>query len=223
MALVPFLSYTTDIAPHVDGCPTAVIAQYVRKVVIDLCERAKIWRVTLTPVTLTATVGNYALLSSVAETEVSSLLDGAQISRLSLPGVAQPIGVKTEEYVYKKFPDWPNSASAGSPGIVFRSSAAMFSTAPVPDSLDTYAVTLRAAIRPTTTAVNVEDSIMSEFKRAWFHGTVHELMMLPNRVWSNDKLALYHGKQWEFFLNNARAKVNKGFGRAALNVRQRPW
>ena len=28
------------------------------------------------------------------------------------------------------------------------------------------------------------------------------------------KLAAYHGKQWEFFLNNARAKSNKGFSTA---------
>lgn len=222
MALVPFSNYTTEVAPHVDGCPTAVMTAYIRKVFIDLCERAKIWRVPLTDVPLVAGTYDYSLVSPIAGTEVSALLV-AQVTTASNPTAVTNLPVSTMEVALSRFPDWPNLNAESAPYMLFQQSPSQFSVAPVPDNKDTYTVRLRAAIRPTISAVNVEDSLMNEYRRAWFHGAIHELMAMPGRHWSNDKLALYHGKQWEYFLNNAKARANKGFGRASISVAQRPW
>jgi len=222
MALVPILSYVTEIAPHVEGCPSAVIAHYIRKVFTDLCERSKIWRVPLANVPIVAGTYDYALVSPVAETEVSALL-GAQLTKLSIPNTIQQLEISTSEVVMNYYPDWPNANSTGEPRVLFQTSPSMFELAPVPGNLDTYTVKLTAAIRPTQTAVNVESTLMNEYKRAWFHGAIHELMMMPGRLWSNEKLAVYHGKQWEYFMNGARARANKGFGRTAISVKHRPW
>lgn len=222
MALVTINTYATEIAPHVDGCPTAVIATYIRKVFIDLCERAKIWRVPLTTVTLVSGTYEYALVSPIAETEVSALLD-AQVTKASIPTVNRQLDISTMEVAQNLFPDWPNTNVTGEPRLLFQMSPSMFDIAPVVGDKDTYTLKMKAAIRPTMTAVNVESTLMNEYRRAWFHGTIHELMMLPGRTWSNDKLALYHGKQWEYFMNSARARANKGFGRTSISVKQRPW
>lgn len=222
MALVPINTYATEIAPHVDGCPTAVIATYIRKVFIDLCERGKIWRVQLTPMLLSSGDYEYQLASPVAETEVSALLN-AQVAKASVPSVNRPLDISTMEVAQRLFRDWPNANNTGEPRLLFQMAPSAFNIAPVPGALDSYTVKLKAAIRPTMTAANVESSLMNEYRRAWFHGTIHELMMMPGRMWSNDKLALYHGKQWEYFMNSARARANKGFGRTTISVRQRPW
>jgi len=222
MALVPFSNYTVDVAPHVEGCPSVVIAAAIRKIFIDLCQRGKIWRVPLTDVTLVSGTYSYNLVSPIAETEVSAILN-AQMSKAATPTATQRLEITTVEVINSMFPDWPNTAVTGEPRALFQTAPSTFCIAPVPGSLDTYTAKLTAAIRPTTTAVNVESSLMSEFRREWFHGTLCELMTLPNRVWSNDKLATYHGKQWTFLLSSARARVNKGFGRTPINVRPRPW
>ena len=222
MALVPFTSFVTEIAPHVDGCPSPVIAAYIRKVFTDLCVRAKIWRVPLANVPLVAGVYTYNLVSPVAETEVDSI-QNAQWYKAATPTNILQLEITTAEVVNGTYNDWPNTATAGEPRLLFQDSPTDFYIAPVPGTIDTYTVKLTAFLRPTATAVNVEDSLMFTFKRAWFHGTLHELMMMPGRLWSNDKYAVFHGKQWEYFVNGARAKANKGFNKKAISVQMRPW
>ena len=75
MALVAFTAYVPEVAPHVEGAPTPVIARYIRQAVIDLCERAKVWRTDLTPLALSAGTYNYTLASPIAGTEVSAIID----------------------------------------------------------------------------------------------------------------------------------------------------
>jgi len=222
MALVPFTNYVTDVSPHVEGCPTAVIAATIRKIFIDLCQRGKVWRVPLTDVPLVAGTSSYTLASPITGTEVSAILN-VQWYKATVPTVIKNLEITTSEVINSMYPDWPNTATPGEPRVLFQTSPSAFCIAPVPDALDTYTVKLTAAIRPTTTAANVEDALMNEFRREWFHGTLCELMTMPNRVWSNDKMATYHGKQWTYLLSSARARVNKGFGRTPINVRPRPW
>lgn len=222
MALVAFNTFVQEIAPHVDGAPTPVIARYIKQVVIDLCERAKVWRVQLDDVPLVAGTYEYALTSPIAGTEVSSIFD-AKLITASNPDSRTPLAVATLEQVLASVSDWPNTNTLGTPQAVYRDNVAEFDVVPVPDALDTYTVSLTAAIRPTMAATTIEDTLMSEWRRVWYHGTIHELMIMPGHNWSNEKLALYHGKQWEFHLNNARAKANKGFGRTPIFVTQRPW
>jgi len=304
MALQPFTSYVTDIAPHVDGCPTAVIAFYLRKIYTDLCDRTLGWRVMLAPFNLVPHVSTYALTSpyptdsevllpisdiqlirstaSVAGATINSITYSNAVATVvtatahnlatgnfvtvsgttpatytvvaapvtvisttsfSYPMAAVPAGNATVvgSYTYstmatrvtipfvpyeqamRMYPDWPNAAAEGIPTVAFQMAPGTLCVAPVPDNLYTYTAQIDVAIRPLDSAVNAEDNLIRLYKRAMFHGTVHELMMLPGRPWSNDKLATYHGKQWEFFLNTAKAKANKGFGRGNLMVVMRPW
>lgn len=221
MALVQFSAYVHEVAPHVEGCPSPVITQYIRKTFTDLCERAKVWRTDLSGIPLVAGTDAYVLTSPVSGTEVCSLLQ-AQMTTATNPS-RQPLEITTYEDVVAKYSFWPDPTIDGYPLSVYRDSPSEFNVVPVPDNLDTYTVYIKAAIRPTLTAATVEDTLMSEFRRVWFHGTIHELMLMPNKKWSNEKLAAYHGKQWEFFLNGARAKSNKGFSTAPIYVQQQPW
>jgi len=220
MALVNFSTLNPELATHVVGCPSAVITQYVKKVCIDLCERAKVWRVQLTPQVLTALDHEYAFVSPVAGTEVTTILS-AFVSTAS--GGKTPLDLVTMEQVNAYSPTWPDTDAAGTPLALVRMGPAEYNVVPVPDALDTYTVSMFAAIRPTQTATQIEESILYDFRRVIFHGVLHELMALPKRGWTDDKLALYHGKQWEYFLYSARARTNKGFGRTDINVIARPW
>jgi len=219
MALVAFSTLNGDIAPHVPGCPSAVVTQYIRRVVTDLCERAKVWRVQLTPQLLVAGDYDYAFVSPVAETEVSSILS----AKVATAEGATSLVEVTGEQVLQMYPLWPDTASPGYPLYVSRVNTETYQVVPVPDALDTYTVSIFAAVRPTLAATEVEETILSEYRRVIFHGVVHELMTLPGKSWSNEKLALYHGKQWEYFLYSARAKANKGFGRSDIQVTPVSW
>lgn len=210
-----------EIATHVDGCPTAVIEAYVRKVVVDLCERAKVWRVRMDPLVLTSGDYSYTLTSPVAGTEISSVLQATLT--LASPAVTKPLGIGTVEQMFRSHPTWPTDGVTGEPANIVQTGVSALELQPIPDNVTTYTVNALLAIRPTLASTGWDDALFSEFRRTIFHGVIHELTVLPGRKWSNEKTSAYHGKQWEYMLYQARAKANKGFGRTSLSVKMKPW
>ena len=63
----------------------------------------------------------------------------------------------------------------------------------------------------------------TEFNRAIFHGTLHELLMMPERSWTDAKTAMYHGKQWTYLLGAARLRGETGFNAGSLAASMRPF
>ena len=83
-------------------------------------------------------------------------------------------------------------------------------------------------LRPTATATEWPTYLHNEFRRVVFHGTLHELLLMPGRSWSQaDKTsaatAAYHGKQWVFLLNAARHRANTGYNARSLSVQMTPF
>jgi hypothetical protein len=216
----PFSDLLGKIAVHVAGCPDAVILAYIRDTVIHFCSYTRAWRVPLNTVNVDTGSYIYPLASPIADTEVVALLS-AQKTTSTNP--KKGLDIVTFEYVQKYYPSWPDPVNTGEPKLLFQYNNTQFAILPVPSSAATYVIDGFIALRPTTTATTWEQGIASEFREAIFHGVLYELMMMPKRSWSDDKMGLYHGKQWSFFKNAARAKVNKSFGPASLNVLAQPW
>lgn len=221
MSTTLFSTMIGELAPHVQGVPNPVMVSYIRKVVIDLCERGKVWRVQLADQTLSDGFYTYPLSSPVSNTEVSSIIDAKLY--LTSAATTKVLDLLSESQTRQQYPKWPDLNAKNEPRAVTRVDAESFQVAPVPGTGDTYTVKMFAAIRPTLAATGWDTALFSEFRRVIFHGVLHELMLMPNRPWSNDKLSTYHGKQWDYLLYNARAKVNKGFGPASIGVTPRPW
>lgn len=187
---------------------------------IDLCERAKVWRVALTPIVLVSGTYNYALTSPVAGTEVSVILSASM--SLASTGAKRKVTPTTMEFVADNIVQWPDVNALGEPQIIFKIAEDSFNLHPVPGSDDTYTLQVQAAIRPAVDGANWESALAAQYMRVIYHGVLHELMMIPDRVWTDDQKSLYHGKQWTFMVNSARARANKGFSRTDLTVIQRP-
>jgi len=216
-----YASVFGDIAANVAGVPDVVLQFYMNKVVIDLCERAKVWRVNYAAISLAPNTYQYTVVSPVAQSELSTIL----LAKVYLGSTAKwkDLDVVTTEQVFEVYPDWPQTAEIKEPTAVTRLDEASIAIVPVPDAAQAYTLYLYAAIRPTLAATGVDSTIYATYRRAIYHGVIHELMMMPKRPWSNEKLAEYHGKQWEYMVNSARARANKSFSRANLSVVPAPW
>jgi hypothetical protein len=210
-----------DVMANVPGVPDVVLQSYLNKVAIDLCERAKVWRVNLTPVPLVAGTYDYTVVSPVAQTELSAVLL-AKVYCASSARWKEVPSVTTEQ-VFEVAPAWPDTVNPAEPTAIVRKDEASVSVVPVPDSAQAYTVYMYAAIRPTLTATGIDSTIYSTYRRAIYHGVLHELMMMPKRPWTDEGRAKYHGAQWEFMLASARARANKSFSRANVSVVPAPW
>ena len=221
MATITYQSIYGDLAANVPGVPDVVLGFYINKVVIDLCERAKVWRVNYAAVTLTPNTYSYTVSSPVAQTELSSIL----LAKVYLGSTARfkDLDVVTTEQVFEFYPQWPQTPETKEPTAVTRLDEASVAVVPVPDSAQAYTLYMYCAIRPTLAATGMESTVYATYRRAIYHGVLHELMMMPKRPWTDEGRAQYHGKQWEFMIASARARANKSFGRANVNVVPAPW
>lgn len=309
------LAYNTiapEIQVRVPGAPTAVVADLLNLVVIDLCERAKVWRVPGNPFPLVPGVWQYQIatptltgltvevdeplfmqLTSLETGSVDTLDPVSQEDLLrkypAFPDTAHPakpnswMGYDSISVNVMPTPDAPstvlyyysdtsvtytqtngtvtvtlvsNTAPAptvnqqiylmplGSPGLFAGiytinavTSANLFTCVPTtvplvtpPNSsgllapvISPYMVTPWLSVRPTQAATAFEQTIYTQFRRAIQQGVWHELMMMPGKPWADEKKALFHGKQWEYLLREARVRANKGFNRAPTQVAMRSW
>jgi hypothetical protein len=217
VSTMAFADMVPDLSAFLPGCPSLVIERTIRKIATDLCQRAKPWTLDMVPITLVPAQTEYDLTSPASYAEPTDVVEAF---------ILFPDGTKVDlewlsyAAVRRAYPSWPQD-SEGQPKYLTSSEVGKVLLAPVPEATgDLY---IRAVVRPTATATVWEQWLYDEFKRAVFHGTLHELMLMPERSWFNEKTGMYHGKQWTFLLSAARDRAQRGYNVDSIGVEMRPF
>lgn len=218
MPTTTFASMVPEIGAFVPGCPNLTIERTIRKIITDLCQRGKVWRVQLTPIAVSAGDYDYAPASPVAYGEFCDFLSGSFTTTSS--GAKTPVYWKDYDTAVIQNPAWPEDM-VGLPITVTSKTPGELLLIPVPEEAGTLAV--YGVLRPTATATEWESTLYAEFHRCVFHGVLCELMSMPERAWTSDKESMKHGKQWTYLLNEAKDRAQRGFNKADLSVKMRPF
>ena len=220
MATALYSSAAPEIAAMVSGCPAPIIERYISKVVIELCRRASVWRSNLAPLPLVAGTYNYAAIVP-ASTVIHNILHANLNVVIALSKA--PLRILTDVQVADMYPMWPDLVNTGQPTAIFQSGPDSINVYPVPNTVSAYNIFLLAVLRPTAAATGWDAALNDEFREVIYHGTLYYLMLMPNRVWTDQTQAQFHGKIYTNLIVDARAKANKSYTRANLYVKQRPW
>ncbi len=210
-----YAAMTGEIAGHVAGCPQYTLENSVRKVVRDLCRRGRVWRDFATDITLVPGTYSYTIVPTQAQAEVVAVL----YATTTINTVKRDIPYVGFAVARKLYPSWPEE-SDGNPEIITSTTLGPIQTAPVPDTagvLSPYVV-----LAPTLASTLWDTAMYDRHERAIFHGVLYDLMLMPNRVWSNTQLGAVHGKQWTYLLNDARISAEHGYNTSDVFVQQRP-
>lgn len=214
-AQTSFSTMAVDYSAHLRGCPTPVIAAAVKRVVTDLCDRAHVWREYGEEITLVAGTYEYTLVPTTLTGEVNDVISATT----TVDSTTHAIYYQQLAYVQRVYPSWPSDAD-GDAQVFSKPLLDTIWLAPVPDTAGV--MTPYVSLRPTPAATEWPASLASKFNRVVLHGALHDLMLMPERPWSNDKLALYHGKQWTYLLNSARVAAERGFNTSDVSVQMIP-
>lgn len=212
-----FASMVPDISAHLPGCPSLVIERTARKIATDLCQRGRVWQLDLTPIAVVAATYEYAMASPVAYAETVDVQDAYFIDA---DGEKTPVTWKPYAAVRRSHPAWPE-ADEGLPLYITTVLTGYANLVPVPDVPGTLYV--RAYMRPTAAATDLPTWLYNEFQREIFHGTIHELMAMPERSWSSAKMAEYHGRQWTYLLSQATIRAGQEYNTDSQAVQMRPF
>lgn len=203
---------TGEVSAHVPGCPTPVVEAAMRKVITDLCQRAKVWTTDLAPIALVAGTHTYPLVSPVVYGEI------VEVARARVDGVTAPLLWASPSDFDLLYPDEVD----GEPQrFTTRITETTIDLAPTPTSAGALLVTV--VLRPTMTAAQWDLALYREFSRCVFHGALHELYDMPQRSWTNHALATANGRVWTNLVSEARWRQDTGYTRGALRVEARPF
>lgn len=216
MATVTFKSMIQEASVHLIGCPDYAIENAYRNVAREFCERARVWRGNLTDISIVAGTHTYAPVSPLAHAEVVAVLSADTI----IDSVKRELPFRQLDAVKRSYPTWPEFAT-GTPTVFTRMDNATMSVAPVPDA-SAGVIKAFAALRPTAVATVWDQDLFYEFRETLLNGVLHKLLLLPQRPWSDLKLAEYRGKQWTFRLNEARIRAERGYNTDTSQVQMRP-
>ena len=213
---VSFDAMVDDLSAFLPGCPSPTISRTARKVVTDMCQRAKVWHEDFIPVPLVAGNVSYPLLPPVAGAVCTDITSGY----IMVDGRKRDLTWQQLDAVQTRFPNWP-AGEPGEPQYMTLRSVGAIELAPVPNVNGT--LYLRGYLRPDRDATAWDAELYDEFHRVVFHGVLYELLLMPNRGWSDPKTGALHGRQWTQLLAAARDRSQRGFNTDALSVDMRPF
>lgn len=204
---------TNEVSMHLSGCPLPVIESAMRKTITELCQQAKVWEEDLPAITLVPATATYTMASALAYAEPCDVIR----SHVVVGSVRQDLETLDNMQAYIRYPEPP----AGTAVALVRGLGAVVTLVPIPDVAGT--LHIRAALRPTPTATQWDSDLVAEFRPALFHGVLYDLMMMPERSWSDAKNAAFHGKMWAQAKASAGWRADTQYNRKSLMVAQRPF
>lgn len=114
-------------------------------------------------------------------------------------------------------------ASASYPQALTQLTPEKYLILPLPDGQATYEVRMLVALKPKRDATGMDEFVANELEDVILHRVVQNLTLLPNVPWSNKDLATYHARQYQFHMNERRARANLGNARGGMVVQMQPW
>lgn len=198
--------------PHVPGAPDVTAKQALLLATIDFCVNTHAWSVILDPMDIEANMSEYDIEveqgARVAAVKDVWMVGGRRLEPVTMDKLATVL------------PDWQTIST----------SAPMFYTAPVDnETIQIYpkpsvdlpgALTIRVAYAPTLTATSVPDSVVQLYLENLLHGARYRLMAMPEKSWSNEKLAAYHKTQFDDGVVSA--KIDIAHDKVQGSIRVKP-
>lgn len=191
------------VAPDVPGCPFGMIDVAVRQSAIDFCAQSLAWSYQHPDVAVVAGTNTYnyvppsgAVVHAVTYAELNGKEVPSQVAAYSIN-------------IY----DWRNQS--GMPRYVLGDATAL-TLVPNPDANGTLKLTV--ALKPSTSAIGVDDNIFNEYREAIVHGALARLMLSPKKPYSSPQLATHHQQQFTILTGQAGMRQAKSYTRALLQT-----
>lgn len=205
---VSFESYIDSLRMDAPTCPEQVLIDAVRKAVIRFCAETTIWREDLELGDIVAGYNDYTIVLDPGMRMISPVVvfyDGRELIK------------RTEAQLDVEDAGW-RSGKDGTPTKYVTPEPGRVVLDRVPAESITGGLYINAAIKPDQTATEAADVLYSDWFEAIQHGARHILFNQRGQAWADPNLAIYEGRWFRFYQNQARINVSKGHAGVTLHA-----
>lgn len=213
MGTATFDSFLTEVRPKVPGCDLTTMYNALRLALQDFCERSTIWRQDLAAIDIAANTGSYFLTDPSNALIVQSIYVSYNGNR---------IYPTSTERLDQLLPDWRQGV-AGDPQWYVSPAPNQVLFDRVPESAITGGLWANVALKPSSAATVVDDTLYRSWREPVASGALARLLAIPDKPWANGNLARYHAAKFEAGVANATARANNSNTGAPLFARMRGW
>lgn len=182
----------------------------VRDAVIEFCRKTRVLK------------QDHADIDSVANQASYSWAPGANLKVVRAEEIwydARKLTAATAEDVSQIYgeKDWRDER--GTPLYYLQEALESFILVPCPDSGITGAIKAKVSVRPSETAVSIDDALYDKYFEEILHGAKSRLFALSAQNWFNPDKAKYHRAEFDAAISRVSVMVDKGHTKMPLRSR----
>lgn len=197
----PWSDFYDLVLPDVPGCTTAMVEMVLRQSAISFCEQSLAWKYDHSPIAVLPGLAEYGFIlppGTVVHTVAYAALDGRELNVSAGEADAE---------------SW--RSLTGRPEYVSGRNTAL-ALLPTPDSSGL--LVLKVVLKPSPSAVGIDDGIFDEYREAITHGALARLMLSPRKPYTNVQLAQYHAQQFAIHSADSGGRAARNNSRAPLQT-----
>ena len=222
MATKNFSDWRTEVAKYVKFASTynADVDAEVKEIVRDFCRDTGIWKITLDRITTVADTETYTL--TIPTTNGKSETVYVDNVKYKENGAEDTQFRTLEPFTREERDNHENGAwsfHTGSEPYKFYSNVdRQLILYPIPENGSTLGLLVRVTVKPTDDATKCPDFIYIDYKQDIAIGAAKNLMLMPNKPWSDHEQGITYEKRYEARRDECYQAVKMGFSKAAQQV-----
>jgi hypothetical protein len=212
-SLSPFMS---RILPHVSGCPDVLAQEALLDTAIEFCEKTLVVQQTLDPLPTVSGEVEYTLEAPAHQAVVMPVAAWFNTTMLKPVAANEVRNVQAYTNFVSGF-----ELAEGDPTHYFWVAPGSVGMYPIPDATTDGTITVRAALKPTRTATQLEDVLFDDWIDPLVSGTLARLHASKDQIWSSADRSLLRSREFRAGVQRARIEQSMGRIRTTLRVQLR--
>lgn len=207
MASTDYTDYLPEILPKVKGCPEQVAVNAVRNALIELCDRAPVWRYEHDPLSSMANEGVYDFEPPTGGEVVKILqawYDGKSLTPMS------------EDQLHAAYSDY--RTADGTPEYYTQDDQTQIILVPRPTTALVDAIKMIVQLKPTIASTNADTRLYNRYREQVARGALARLFDMGGESWADPDKADRNLTLFNADIVSASSAAQQNYGRARQRV-----
>lgn len=192
-----------QVYPSVPGAPDVALLDAIRQASIEFAEKTHAWQDVLAGINIVANTHTYTI-PTVTDRASDGIVDAWHDGQLLDP--TSPDVLTANET------NW--TTMTGTPKWYYQPTQDVVRLVPNPTAALTAGLVLRVEFKPSQTATTIPDHFYNHYAKDIANGAIAALLMVPDKPWTNFKLAVAKRLQFDEAIASANVRSAKGFTKA---------